>query len=36
MRELTPQELLAVVGGPEIKNGGGGGGIVAPVPMPGS
>ena len=26
MRELTAEELLAVVGGPEIKNGGGGGG----------
>ena len=25
MRELTAEELLAVVGGPEIKNGGDGG-----------
>ena len=24
MRELTAEELLAVVGGPEIQNGGGG------------
>ena len=29
MRELTAEELLAVVGGPEIKNGGGGTAIVA-------
>ena len=34
MRELTIQEMLEVVGGPEIKNGGGGLGIVAPPPAP--
>ena len=36
MRELTTQELLAIVGGPVIQNGGGGGGIVATQPASGS
>jgi len=36
MRELTAQELLAIVGGPEIKNGGGGVGVVATPPASGS
>ena len=36
MRELTAQELLAIVGGPVILNGGGGSGIVATPPASGS
>ena len=35
MRELTTQELLAIVGGPVIENGGGGT-IVATPPASGS
>jgi hypothetical protein len=29
MRLLTPEELVHVVGGPEIKNGGGGTAVIA-------
>ena len=29
MRELTAEELLAVVGGPEVNNGGGGIGLTS-------
>ena len=36
MRELTLQEMLAVVGGPEIKNGGIGIIATPPTPTPGS
>ena len=36
MRELTSQELLAIVGGPVILNGGGGSGVVPTPPASGS
>ena len=36
MRALTPQEMLAIVGGPEIRNGGAIVIATAPTPTPGS
>ena len=36
MRELTTQELPAIVGSPEILNGGGGSGIVTTPPASGN
>ena len=34
MRELTPDELREIVGGPEIKNGGGGSGLTSDLTGP--